>query len=224
MIKKSFLTALAIQWMLPLGFAVTPGAELGIMGGGKVLVAPAAFGDHLPSSSKRLHLTVVKPSGYQDGCKPVVQVPTHVESSGFALLVQRSPNCTFGERAVAAQGVGAKALIVANSVEGIYRNRSHGEEFEDYDCSNGEGFVESALASGGKLAGFPTSSCATDAKCASKRCLLTDDLSSAASSSSSRATSTLHRVCCAWDTYMTMAATTSAASVSPFFFFLVGAA
>ena len=187
---------------LPLVYAVVPNAEVGI-GDVQILVAQAVFGGTIPlSSSKPLDLTVLRPTGYQDGCEPVVRVPSHVETGGFALLVQRSPNCTFGDRAVAAQSIGAKALIVANSIEGIYRNRSYGEALEDYDCSNGEGYVPSVKSEGGKLNGFPLSSCAADERCASKRCLLTGEGPTSSSSG-------LH-VCCVWDSYITMKLSSSA--------------
>jgi signal peptide peptidase-like protein 2B len=170
--------------------AVVPSDELGV-NGVKILVAGASFGQPAPALASRLHLTVVRPQGYQDGCVPTVKLPSAVAASGWALLTERSPNCTFGARAEAAEALGAAALLVVNTVEGIYRNRSHGDDQDDYDCGNGKGFVSSSTADGGKLAGFPLSSCARS--CGSGRCLLTGDTSSSAL-----------QVCCAWDSYIGM--------------------
>jgi len=191
----------SIIWLALLSWttveSVIPSDELSI-NGAKVYVAEATFGQPAPTYALRLHLTVVRPQGYQDGCEPKVKLPSSLASNGWALLTERSPNCTFGARAEAAEVLGASALLVVNTVEGIYRNRSHGDNRYDYDCSNGRGYVESIKADGGKLAGFPFSSCASS--CDSGRCLLTGATSTSASSSGASSL----EVCCAWDTYIGM--------------------
>ena len=107
--------------------AVTPSAMVGLHGTGKKLfAAPAAFGDALPSQASRLRLTLATPEGLQDGCSPELKetfTSSLAKGQQFALLVQRSPNCTFETRAVAAKSIGASALVVQNTVEGIYHNR-----------------------------------------------------------------------------------------------------
>ena len=171
--------------------------------GKKLLAAPAAFGMALPPESSSLQITLVAPDGLQDGCAPEVTLTRSRDSPSWALLAQRSPNCSFSERAVAAQKLGAVALVVVNTVEGIYANRSFGEAKQDYECRNGESFVTSVQAEGGKMAGFPGSKCAR--QCQSKRCLLTGQRSDAQGL----------QVCCAWDTMLTMAESDDSPPVGP---------
>lgn len=108
----------SILWLAVLCWApvesVIPSDELGV-DGAKILVAGASFGQPAPALASRLHLTVVRPQGYQDGCVPVVKLPSAVAASGWALLTERSPNCTFGARAEAAEALGAAALLVVGS-------------------------------------------------------------------------------------------------------------
>jgi hypothetical protein len=124
------------------------------------------------------------------------QVVKNPPTAPFALLAARSPNCTFEERALAAEAINASALIVYNSLEGIYRNRSFGENKVDFECSNGKSW-ESVRAT--RFEGYPKSQCAKDDACASGKCVLTG---------TSKPTSkggTEYEICCAWDLYMTMA-------------------
>ena len=128
---------------------VTPTAKLALLSGsGTSEAAPASFGLALPTSkSSALRLTLRWAGGLADGCSPDVGEWSSVESvahDGFGVLAARSPNCTFGDRAVAAQKAGIRALIVYNTIEGIYRNRSHGEDKYDYECGNGESEVSTA--------------------------------------------------------------------------------
>ena len=179
--------------------AVTPTAEL-TFATTTLGAAPASFGVALPTSKgSALRLTLRWAGGLADGCAPEVDKWSDVASvahDGFGLLAARSPNCTFVDRAAAAAKAGVRALVVYNTVEGIYRNRSYAEDKYDYDCGNGRGAVDaSSYASNDaykedRLAGFPGSSCATGSSCESGRCLLTGNGG---------------EVCCAWDTYMTMA-------------------
>ena len=106
--------------------AVTPSAILSLHGRGKKLfAAPATFGDELPVKASRLRLPLVTPEGLQDGCSPELKASSvaAARGGGFVLFVQRSPNCTFEARAIAAQAIGASALVVQNTIEGIYHNR-----------------------------------------------------------------------------------------------------
>ena len=102
--------------------AVTPSAILSLHGRGKKLfAAPATFGDELPVKASRLRLPLVTPEGLQDGCSPELKASSvaAARGGGFVLFVQRSPNCTFEARAIAAQAIGASALVVQNTIEGI---------------------------------------------------------------------------------------------------------
>ena len=191
--------ARALLFCAATSVAVTPTAEL-TFATTTLGAAPASFGVALPTSKgSALRLTLRWAGGLADGCAPEVDKWSDVASvahDGFGLLAARSPNCTFVDRAAAAAKAGVRALVVYNTVEGIYRNRSYAEDKYDYDCGNGRGAVDaSSYASNDaykedRLAGFPGSSCATGSSCESGRCLLTGNGG---------------EVCCAWDTYMTMA-------------------
>lgn len=183
------------------GTAVTPSGEI-VYSGGTVYAAPAAFGKALPSDSgDPLSLTLVRPLDLQDGCDPTVKLPSSVSSDGFALLVQRSPNCTFEDRLRAAQTVNASSVVVQNTIEGILQNRSHGEAQTDYECDNGKSWVSSKKD---EMDGFPLSSCAKSSACDSGRCLWTG---------ATRSSDGAFKVCCAWDLYMTMATSGSASDI-----------
>jgi len=133
------------------------------------------------------------PGDLLDGCDPAIAAWTDVAAArdGFALLAARSPNCTFSDRAAAAAVAGIRALVVYNTIEGIYRGRSAGESETDYECGNGRSLVSTARE---QMTGFQTTECALDSECESERCLLTGVVSGGSL-----------EVCCAWDTYMTMA-------------------
>ena len=199
---------LAAVW-LPVASCVTPTASLGILSGsGSSDAAPAAFGAALPTSADTaLRLTLRWPGGLADGCAPDVGNWASVDGvarDGFGVLAARSPNCTFADRAAAAAAAGVRALVVYNTVEGIYRNRSAAEDKYDYDCGNGRGTTSAAAKSydADRLDGFLDSSCAASSACASRRCLATGAVDGDAA-----------EICCAWDTYMTMAGD-AAASVA----------
>ena len=103
----------------------------------------------------------------------------------------RTHTGTFEDRAAAASKAGLKALIVYNSIEGIYRNRSHAEDQYDYECANGKSATSKSAKTfaADKADGFRSSACAQDAKCASGRCLVTGT-----------GAGDMVDVCCAWDT------------------------
>ena len=163
---------------------------------GQAMAAPASFGAALPTSkSSALRLTLRWPGGLEDGCAPEVDKWSGVESvahDGFGVLAARSPNCTFVDRAVAAARAGIRALVVYNTVEGIYRNRSHGEDKYDYDCDNGRSYVDGASKAfaADRLAGFTGAACAQASSCESGRCLVTGATSSSSATSRSAAPGT----------------------------------
>ena len=188
--------------------AVTPTAYMDI-GSTSYGAAGAAFGSGLPTSSDTaLRLTLRWPGGLADACSPDTGAWAAVDAvarDGYGLLAARSPNCTFAERAAAAEAAGVRALIVYNSVEGIYRNRSAAEDKYDYDCDNGRGTAAKASPTFARdrSDGFLGSACASSSGCASERCLITgvEDGDGA-------------EICCAWDTYMTMAGDAGASAGS----------
>uniref|UniRef100_A0A7S2H102 PA domain-containing protein n=1 Tax=Octactis speculum TaxID=3111310 RepID=A0A7S2H102_9STRA len=171
-----------------------PTGEIGLhhTGGAKIYCAPAVFSPYLPEESEHLSLKIVRPTNLQDGCDPKLPTSVVANARDYALLVQRSPNCTFEARALAAQQTNVSGLIVQNSIEGIYKNRSYTTDKYDYECDNGRSYTTSIAD---KMDGFPDSSCASDYQCDSGRCVLTGDVDSKKG----------HEICCAWDTYMVMA-------------------
>lgn len=77
---------------------------------GKVYAAQASFGASIPmQTSSSLNVNLVRPLGYQDGCKPTIS--SSIKNMNFALLVERSPNCTFSDRAIAAQKIGPLCIF-----------------------------------------------------------------------------------------------------------------
>ena len=116
----------------------------------------------LPEKASALKVELRRPDGLADGCVPAVA--KHAPAGRFALLAARSPNCTFDERARAAEAVGASASIVYNTLEGMYRNRSHGESKADFECRRGRSWEPSRA---GAFGGYPDSKCARDDACGS---------------------------------------------------------
>lgn len=108
---------LAYVEISPVG-AVMPTAGIRLSNGEAAYAAPAWFGLQVPEEGDASYFPLRVPSGDADGCEDVsVEDPPE---GGFALLVERG-NCFFDIKALAAQEAGAKALVVMNSVEGIYQ-------------------------------------------------------------------------------------------------------
>ena len=173
--------------------AAIPTATLKLEGGSTLAVAPAALGSLLPpSKAQALHVTLRWAGGLADGCDPgVAKWPSaSIRRDGVAVLAARSPNCTFSDRVQAAARAGLRAVVVYNTIEGIYRNRTYATDKYDYDCSRGSGVV-SKFTQEEKMDGFRSSPCASE--CDSGRCLLTG-----------KKIGSTNEICCAWDTYTTM--------------------
>ncbi|KAJ8600129.1 hypothetical protein CTAYLR_003461 [Chrysophaeum taylorii] len=164
-------------WWLVLGLVsgVAPSAELR-SAHERVYAAPAAFG----RIEETMKFTLRRPVGLADGCEPQASSSSSKKEGLFAA---RSPNCSFSDRAVAAKAAGFAALVVYNTIEGIYQNRSRAKAGEDFECENGKATASSLK---GKWEGFP-SECPSE--CESGRCLLTGNGL---------------EICCAWDLYTTM--------------------
>ena len=108
--------------------AAIPTATLKLEGGATLAVAPAALGSLLPpSKAQALHVTLRWAGGLADGCDPgVAKWPSaSIRRDGVAVLAARSPNCTFSDRVQAAARAGLRAVVVYNTIEGIYRNRTY---------------------------------------------------------------------------------------------------
>ena len=176
---------------------ITPTGEMQIRQSSTVVyLAPGAFGADLSDESDTIYRKLVRPIGDADGCAP--QVPTlFPKNSQFYLLVQRG-NCTFSEKASAAEGVGAKGVIIYNALEGIYQGNDFADSV-DYECNNGEAYVPEEdvifpIYSDEMNAAMPTS-CTGNSLCSSGRCIFTNSTQEGTGD---------RQVCCAWDLYVTM--------------------
>eukprot|EP00752_Nemacystus_decipiens_P009947 g8870.t1 len=171
--------------------AVLPTGELRLTGGATAYAAPAWFGLQLPEEQEASYLPLRVPQSSSDGCGTVtVQDPP--ANGGFVLLVERG-NCFFDEKALAAQEAGAEGLVVMNSVEGIYQDKTAATDKYDYECSNGEGWVKDLA----EPLWNPTNTdeaCWSNDACDSGVCVVTNETDSNLGT----------KVCCAWDLYITM--------------------
>jgi signal peptide peptidase-like 2B len=157
--------------------------------------APASWGKKLPQEYETIFRQMVIPSNGSSGCNPVVS-DIKVVDEGFYLLVERGV-CSFEHKARAAVSVGALGLIVYNSQSGVYQGRNFALP-QDYECSNGQGWVTGALDApiwDEKMTSKIPASCNEVSTCASKQCLFTNVTSDQGT-----------QVCCAWDLYIGMGA------------------
>jgi hypothetical protein len=136
-----------------------------------VYVAPASFGDSLSAEKDATFMRLVKPLSGFDGCAPVPQV---LKSSSFYLLVSRG-NCSFADKAIAAANIGARGVVIYNSLEGIYQGNDTASS-NDYECDNGSGHVSTVISPvySDEMNDLMPESCTQDSKCSSKRCILTN--------------------------------------------------
>lgn len=156
--------------------------------------APANFGKSLKSQDEALYRTVVQVTGVnKDLCSLNSNTFIDTGRDDFYLLVPRG-NCSFETKTVHAQRLGASGIIIYNSLEGIYGGNDYASS-TDYDCDNGYGYVKKIsypVYESAMTASIPQS-CTKSSKCSSQVCVLTNDTNNFG-----------HKVCCAWDLYMTM--------------------
>lgn len=191
LVRRGLIVSALLLWKTN-GAAPTAVVEV-ISSGMKVRAAPATFGRRLPSTKEdALTVHLVHPNRNEDGCSLEA-----VGETGWAIFAARSPACTFADRGIAASKAGYEAVVVYNTIEGIYRNRSYADAKTDYECDNGKSWVRNA--SDGKNSGFPDSECAQSKTCVSRKCLLTGKNDVDVGS----------EICCAWDTYIKMGSSTT---------------
>ncbi|CAM9516340.1 unnamed protein product [Ascophyllum nodosum] len=170
--------------------AVVPTASLRVSSGETAYAAPAWFGPQPLDQEDAIYMPLRVPSGEFDGCKDVSvdDQPT----AGFALLVERG-HCFFDVKALAAQTAGARGIVVMNSLRGIYQEKDAATNKYDYECSNGEGWVEN-LVSPLWSPDNTDEACWSNSACESGVCVVTNETDPNLG----------HKVCCAWDMYITM--------------------
>eukprot|EP00903_Cladosiphon_okamuranus_P014280 g13263.t1 len=177
--------------------AVLPTGELRLTGGGTAYAAPAWFGLQLPEEEEANYLPLMVPQGSADGCGVVTVDNPPADGGGFVLLVERG-NCFFDEKALAAQEAGAEGLVVMNSVEGIYQDKTAATDKYDYECSNGEGWVKD-IQEPLWDSHNTDEACWSNDKCDSGVCVVTNQTDTELGT----------KVCCAWDLYITMYSSTA---------------
>uniref|UniRef100_K3WDH0 PA domain-containing protein n=1 Tax=Globisporangium ultimum (strain ATCC 200006 / CBS 805.95 / DAOM BR144) TaxID=431595 RepID=K3WDH0_GLOUD len=173
------------------------------------VVARATFGAPLPQSSSLTHGTKralsIAYGTLSDDCSTVTLSGAAASSplASTALLLDRGGNCSFVDKAIAAQDARASLVIVRDTILGAYVSAAQ-RGTQAYDCGLGTGSVTSN-------ASFPLISasammrsedeveqveaCTSAPTCATRTCVLTgayDPLSLQSSHSSSRH----YQVCC----------------------------
>ncbi|EQC31729.1 hypothetical protein SDRG_10520 [Saprolegnia diclina VS20] len=163
-------------------------------------LGPGQWGGNLPTEDAAIKTTVVSLSavaGVPDvfGCNTSALLDSSVlkahlatfaaSSQPFALMIQRGL-CTFTDKAVTAQKLGATAVLVADTVESIYNttvreNATVWDKADAYDCSQGQATL-ATLASPPWSDANNDASCSSD--CPSGRCIPTGNG---------------NQVCCMWD-------------------------
>lgn len=180
--------------------AVTPSAELKVRLNSKTFyVAPGSFSSSFTDESDTTYRKLLPPTGLQDGCEP--NIPVLPKNAQFYLLVERG-NCSFESKAVAAENVGAKGVVIYNSLEGIYQGNEVASDM-DYECENGYGYVNETISPvyGDEMLARIPDSCTQSEKCASGKCVVTNITDENGI-----------KVCCAWDLYITMGASSDITS------------
>ena len=198
---KSLLLALYSRVAL----GVVPGGQMSIRYAYKsVDFSIASFGGEFESIGYSSFSRLVNPSSDAKGCDKI-STPYVPSTTSYVLLLERG-DCSFYDKAKNAQDAGASAVIIYNSLEGIYAGKSYASS-RDYECSDGEASVSASsvkkMTSENVYSSTYTdaipSTCASSRHCKSKICVYTN----ATASSGDR------QACCAWDLYLSMGAESS---------------
>lgn len=201
------------SWILPvIGYillsissrcnGIAPTAEMFIKRSNLVIyMAPASFGSTLPSSKVTTYKRIYELEGQtKDGCSNPVISTTKALSASYYLLIARG-NCSFEQKVVNAVKLGASGVVIYNSLEGIYQGKQYADP-RDYDCNKGVGYVHEIIQPiySADMDDIMPDKCTKATGCDSGRCVLTNTT-----------TPNGYKVCCAWDLYMSMSASTSEA-------------
>lgn len=140
----------------------------------------------------------------------------HLQSSGMnmavtprnlttVVMVDRG-NCSFLQKAMAAESAGARGIVIRGSKEAIYEtirdHKAHSNETAEleqsvlppfeYDCGRGEAYVSELAIPEWKT---DSAACSKNPLCASGMCVLTGKTGVTAGHLE-------HQLCCMWDTYL----------------------
>ena len=176
--------------------AIIPTGELKIHGTNELIhVAPAYFGPALLQEYETTYYTLlISNTLHSQGCE--ISVISIVDNLPFYLLVSRG-NCTFEEKAMNAQNSGASGIIIYDSLIGIYHNHNYADS-DDYNCNDGSAFIDTLIEPIYEQSMIDTIPQSCMSNCPSNQCIVTNITSSNG-----------HKVCCAWDLYLSMGSTSS---------------
>ena len=184
--------------LLPSAYSVLPAGQLLLRDGDRDVALHFAPGSlskaHLPEMHDAEFQRLLLPSNGETGCGSTIVVPAYSEPFlGFSVLLERG-DCSYRQKALAAQKAGASSVLVANTVRGVYGDRGHAKS-SDVNCEAGSGWLnETEVLNPPYLPDMVDrmpKQCTQDARCASKQCLLTN------TTDASRPGQV--RTCCAWD-------------------------
>jgi hypothetical protein len=159
----------------------------------------ASFGASLLQGAYNPYYRFLTPSSDSKGCG-VITVPKHTTTEGFVLVLERG-ECSFYTKGLNAQKAGASAVLIYNSLEGIYAGEAASSS-SDYECDNGAAWVPASDVAGltadnvygSQMTAAIPASCGSDSNCDSGVCLYTNTTSSGGD----------RQACCAWDLYLSM--------------------
>jgi len=182
-------------WLLWLarGSCVVPAGQLLMRGrSGALHFAPGSLSKaRLPEMGDTDYQRLLLPTNGEAGCASAITVPPYFPPyKNFALLLERG-ECSYQQKAIAAQRAGAASVLIANTVRGVYGDRGHAL-VSDVNCEAGMAWLDaSRVLSPPYLPAMRErmpAECTGDARCASGQCLLTNVTRPGQV-----------QTCCAWD-------------------------
>ncbi|GMH90327.1 hypothetical protein TL16_g11734 [Triparma laevis f. inornata] len=201
------ISILFLLLLLPQTSAILPTMQI-ISSSSSPIYAATSFYGPIDASSSSLSSSQTPPND-RGLCSDLDDPITDYDppTNDFVFLVPRG-NCTFEHKTLRAERYGAKAVIVYNNAEQMFFD-NHTESQQtglvssfptnlvDYECSNGEAQVPLSSLSTPyySRSNDPLfTSCSSNSKCESNRCVVTGSIKTSSSPSSPTM-----QVCCMWD-------------------------
>ena len=179
---------------------VVPSGQLSIRYAYKTVdFSVAQFGGRFAQIGYSSYARLIYPSSDAKGCGKI-STPYISHSMPYVLILERG-GCSFYSKAQNAQDAGAAAVLIYNSLEGIYSGKSYADS-QDYECKNGEGWVDHSIVDGmtssdvygyNFVSSIP-SGCSSNRHCKSNVCVYTNSTNGDGD----------QKTCCAWDLYLSM--------------------